>query len=365
MTLEEKFDEVYCPLMDEFVKKLMTRDISDYQGIPHPFVPIWGKNYEKAFKRIAIVGKETRGWGISLDDFLGKYKSGQYRFEQDRCEFRNFEFRDWGTNAPGSFWGFWMQVLANVYGVENWLELKKGERNYLLDDFVWGNCLSIQSKDSERTNASAIGYDLALKCAQRYLNSIDYLEKVFSPDIVILTYANYEAYLGKGWVCEKIVDDKIKVLKRGKLVVFQCYHPHGMMFKTGGVKEYARILRDLLCEKDSFFSLQGMKNKFIPADKKEALVERMKKESDKYEAIKVVALTLRKYGCIMSAYDLGDLLNRAGYLTDRGRTYKNIPHHGAYKIISAAYNRARTTDMDVADAIACSFTKLDGSYAYK
>lgn len=365
MTLEEKFNQVFSPLMDEFVKKLLEREVSDYQGIPHPFVPIWGKNYEKAYKKIAIVGRDTNGWGICLDEFLDKYKLGQYRFDDDRCEFRNLDFKDWRTDAPGSFWRFFMEVLANVYGLEKWTEIKNGKCDYLIDDFVWGNCLSVQCKKSDHTNPYAKGYDYALECAQKHLNSIDYLEKVFAPDVVILTYADYEAYLGDGWICEKIVDDRIKVLKRGKLVVFQCHHPNGMRFHAGGTKEYARILRDLLCEYGFFFSLQGMKNNFIPVEEKDALVERMKNESDKYEAIKVVALTLRKYGCIMSAYDLGDLLNRAGYLTNRGRAYKNTPHHGAYKIISAAYNRARTTDMDVADAVASSFTKSDGSYAYK
>lgn len=364
MTLEEKFDEVYYPLMDEFVKNLLARDISDYQGIPHPFVPIWGKNYEKAFKKIAIVGKETRGWGISLDDFLGKFKSGQYRFEQDRYEFRNLDFKDWGTEGPGSFWRFFMEVLANVYGLEKWTEIKNGKYDCLIDDFVWGNCLSIQSKESERTNASAIGYDLALECAQKYLNSIDYLEKVFSPDVMILTYADYEAYLGNGWVCEKVVDDKIKVLKRDKSVVFQCIHPNGMRFHAGGPKEYARVLRDLLCEYGFFFSLQGMRNKFIPVEEKNALVEGVKKVNDKYKAIEMVALTLRKYGCIMTARDLSDLLNRARYLTDRGDLFTGNSQ-GPYKVISAAYNRVKSKDLDIADAIASSFTKADGSYAYK
>lgn len=359
MTLEEKFDQVYYPLMDEFVNKLLTRDISDYQGIPHPFVPIWGKNYEKAFKKIAIVGMETRGWGISLDDFLGKYKSGQYRFEQDRCEFRNYKFRNWGTNKKWSFWGFWMRILANVYGIENWHELKNGKRNYLLDDFVWGNCLSIQSKESKRTNASAKGYDYAFKTAQECLNSIDYLEEVFAPDVVILTYKNCKAFLGNGWEC--VADDKVKVLRRGELVVFQCYHPY-YLGRRGMMEEYVHILSDLL--QKYVFSLQGMKKKLISLVEKEALAERMKKENDKYKAIEVVALTLRKYGCVMTARDLSDLLNMAGYLTNRGNLFTGNSQ-GPYKIISAAYNRAKFVDLDTADAIASSFTRADGSYAYK
>lgn len=181
---------------------------------------------------------------------------------------------------------------------------------------------------------------------------------------MILTYADYEAYLGNGWVCEKVVDDKIKVLKRDKSVVFQCIHPNGMRFHAGGPKEYARVLRDLLCEYGFFFSLQGMRNKFIPVEEKNALVEGVKKVNDKYKAIEMVALTLRKYGCIMTARDLSDLLNRAGYLTDRGDLFTGNSQ-GPYKVISAAYNRVKSKDLDIADAIASSFTKADGSYAYK
>lgn len=369
MTLEEKYNQVYYPLMDDFVKKLLERKVSDYQGIPHPFVPIWGKNYEKAFKKIAIVGKETRRWGMDLQEFVERYRQSQYLFEQDRYEFQNLEFRDWGTKGPGSFWGFWMRVLANVYGVENWLELKKGKRNYLLDDFIWGNTHAIETNKSETIktllkNKLAPGYTFAYNTAEMILNKIDYLEMVFAPDVVIVTDAEYEGYLGKGWVCEKKVGDKVNVLKRGDLIVFQCNHPNNMRFQKGGAKEYARILRDLLCEYGFFFSLQGMRNKFISADAKETLVERIKKVGDKYKAIEVVALMLRKYGCIMSARDLSDLLNESGYRTNRGRPFTGNCR-GPYKLIRAAYKRAGVMDMDIADAIACSFTRANGSYAYK
>ena len=126
-----------------------------------------------------------------MDEFLEKYKHGQYRFEEDRCEFRNLDFKDWRTNGQGSFWRFFMEVLANVYGLESWTEIKNGKYDCLIDDFVWGNCLSVQCKESDHTNPSAKGYDFALESAQKYLNSIDYLEEVFAPDAVILTYKYY------------------------------------------------------------------------------------------------------------------------------------------------------------------------------
>ena len=361
-SLEQRFERIYRPIMDAFAQKLMEREVSDYQGIPHPFLPIWGRNYERAYKKIAIVGKDTRGWGMDLETFLDKYKSGQYHFEDDRYEFRNLDFKDWNTSKTGSFWRFYMEVLAYVYGIENWTQIKEGKYDCLIDDFVWGNCYAIQLKNSEKTNPFAKGYDCALEYAQKYLNSIDYLEKVFSPDVVILTNAYYKPYLGDGWICEKKIDDKVLVLKRNKTVVFQCNHPNNMRFHSGGPKEYARILRDLLREYGFFFRLQGIK--FFPEDKKDDLVNRIKDENDKYKAIEVVALMLRKYGCIMSAKNLSELLNNAGYKTKRGNGFTGNCQ-GPYRLISTAYDRAKTKDPDIADAIASSFTRANGTYAYK
>ena len=361
-SLEKRFERVYRPLMDTFAQKLMERDVSDYQGIPNPFLPIWGKNYEKSYKKIAVIGKDTRGWGMDLSAFLDKYKNGQYHFEEDRCDFRNLDFKYWGTSSPGSFWRFYMEVLANVYGIEKWTQIKDGKYDCLIDDFVWGNCFAVQLKDSEKTNPFAKGYDYALENAQQCLNSFDYLEKIFSPDAVILTYAYYESYLGNGWVCEKEIDDKVRVLKRNKTVVFQCNHPNNMRFHSGGTREYARILRDLLHEYGFFFPLKGIN--FFPDDKKEGLVNRVKEENDKYKAIEVVALTLRKYGCIMSAQNLSSLLNEAGFHANRGNDFTGNCQ-GPYKLISAAYSRANSVDPDLADAIASSFTRSDGTYAYK
>ena len=201
MKLEDKFNVVYRPLVDEYIKKLATRTPGDYKGIPHVFLPAWGKNYQYSLIRMAIVGKETRGWGPNLDEFIPLWLSGEYNFSLDREEFQHLDFKDasWMGGRPtrASFWGAWMNVLAKVYGIDDWQEIRRGRFDCLLDSFVWGNANAIETCTSAGVNASAEGYSFAKK-ESRVFDSIALLEQVFAPRVVILTCANGErdAYLG-------------------------------------------------------------------------------------------------------------------------------------------------------------------------
>ena len=369
MKIEEKFEKVYRPLMNQFIDDLKTRPYTDYTGIPHPFLPIWGRNYERAFKKIAIVGKETRWWGMTLEEFIPRYLEKNYEFSCDRTEFRNFKFLSWAGKSPFSFWAFWMKVIAKVYGVENWLELKYGKKNYLLDDFVWGNTHSIETNSSKAiqdvlNRQIAPGYWYAFNEAERILNRIDYLEMVFNPDVVILTDSEYHNYLGSGFEeIEKPVEDKVSVLKRGNLLVFQCCHPTKMGFIKEQCEPFARIIRDLLNKYNLFFPLTNILKDGLNDKERKNLVERMRLENDKYKAVEVIAMTLRKTSGCMSVQLLANLLNEAGYTTNRNTPFTGNKH-GPYKFISAVYNRAKNERPDVADAIASSFTKPNGAYAY-
>lgn len=369
MKIEDKFEMVYSPLMNQFVEKLKTRPSTDYTGIPHPFLPIWGRNYERAFKKIAIVGKETRWWGMTLEKFIPRYLEKNYDFSCDRTEFRNFEFLNWAGNSQYSFWAFWMKIIAKIYGVESWLNLKHGKMNYLLDDFVWGNTHSIETDKSEAIkialkNKMAPGYRFAFNESEKILNRIDYLETVFNPDVVILTDSTYHNYLGIGFEeIENRVEDKVRVLKRGNLLVFQCCHPTAMLYIKEHCEPFARIIRDLLNKYNLFFPLTNILKDGLNDKERKNLVERMRLENDKYKAVEVIAMTLRKTSGCMSVQLLANLLNEAGYKTDRNTCFTG-QNHGPYKFISAAYNRAKNKRPDVADAIASSFTKPNGAYAY-
>ena len=241
--MNEKFLKTYKPLMDDFVCKLYERDVSDYRGIPHPFLPVWGKKYEKATKKLAFVGIDTRGWGISLEDFLVKYKNNQFHFEDDRVGFQNFAFKNWGTKGMGSFWRFFFDVIAKFHGLNSGKEIQKGHYDYLIDHFVWGNCFAIQTKFSGNLNSNAKGYDYAFEHSSM-LNSIDYLENVFSPDIVIIACADCKRYLGKNFVFEKNVDNEVNVYKRNKLVVLQCRHPRYFKGRRKRIQAIVSLLNE-------------------------------------------------------------------------------------------------------------------------
>ena len=101
MDITENFEEEYRPLVDSFISKLASNPAVDYEGIPHMFLPAWGKNYHHALIRIAIVGKETRGWEPNLDQFIVGYPKEKY-IEEDRRKFQNLTFRNsnWMGKRP-------------------------------------------------------------------------------------------------------------------------------------------------------------------------------------------------------------------------------------------------------------------------
>lgn len=188
MEIKDKFEEEYRPLMDLFIERLSLRPFSDYQGIPHPFLPAWGKNYHHALIRIAIIGKETRGWAPNLDEFIKLYKNQKYDFGLDRKEFQNLDFTNnsWMGDRPtrASFWGFWMNVLAKTYGIGDWEEIKHRRYDVLLDSFLWGNANAIETVTSAGVNPNAPGYWDAKK-ESKVFDSIHLIQRVFDPHVII------------------------------------------------------------------------------------------------------------------------------------------------------------------------------------
>ena len=369
MNVEEKFNTVYQPLVDEFISELEKRPYSDYAGIPHQFLPAWGKNYENALIRIAIVGKETRGWGPNLNEYIPLYKSGKYSFKMDRAEFQNLDFRDasWMGNKPtrGSFWGFWMNVLAKTYGVADWEEIKRGKYDILLDSFVWGNANAIETVTSQGVDAAAPGYACVKKASAKF-DSIDLLVKVFAPHVVILTCADGERkrYLGDGFKFLETVDDRVSVYTRNCLYVFYAVHPNGQRYYAGGSDVFAGIMRDLLAKYNFFCPLPNVLTKGLTEKARKILVRECM-GVDKYDAIAKVALELRKQRSYMSARHLcTEILNSSGHTTNRGEPFTGNGR-GPCKLVSAAWGRFHGSNDGIAEDIALSFTKDNGEYAYE
>ena len=370
-TLEERFRSVYLPMVDDYVEKLKVRPWSDYKGIPHLFLPEWGKNYVHALTRIAIVGKETRGWNPCLDEFLPLYQSGKYSLCEEKLEFQNLDFKDptWMGGRPTreSFWGFWMNVLAKVYGVGDWEEIKRGKFNRLLDNFAWGNANSIETSTSQGVNAGAPGYGLAKKSSLCF-DSVDLLVKVLDPHVIILTCSNGERnrYLGGGFDFIETVEGRVSVFRRGKLYVLHMPHPNGQRWYAGGADVFSCIVRDLLNKYGFFCPLPDVLKNGLRQSAVDRLVHEVKGDS-KYAAIAKIAGELRRQKSCMTARDLCvKVLDKAGFLTNRGTRYTGNGH-GPCKLAASAWNYYQHSEKkpEIAEDIALAFTNDSGFYAYE
>ena len=372
MTAENKIQMVYRPLLDEFVKELAKHPLTDYAGIPHPFLPEVGRNYDHALKRIAIVGKETRGWGPNLDRFIPDYLTNGFDFSMEMAEFRNLDFKDssWMGGRPtrASFWGFWMNVLAKVYGVQEWTEIRDGKFDILLDSFVWGNANAIETCTSAGVDAGAAGYSRAKKLAEKKFDSINLLEKATDPHVVILlcSIGERNRYLRDGFSLVEVVEDRVSVFRRDGLLVFHAPHPNNQRMYAGGAEVFAVIIRDLLAKYGLFCPLPDvLHNGLLPATSQALIAECV--GIHKFDAIAKVALELRRQHSFMTARSLClDILNPAGHRTNYGTPYTGNKK-GPCRLVSTAWNHFQNEENcpDIAEAIALSFTDINGEYAYE
>lgn len=369
--MKTQLKTVYRPLLDEFVRELAKYPSSDYAGIPHPFLPEVGRNYDHALKRIAIVGKETRGWDPNLDSFIPDYLANGFDFDAEMEAFRNLEFKDsgWMGDRPtrASFWGFWMNVLAKVYGIQNWKDIQNGQYDILLDSFVWGNANAIETYTSEGVDASAPGYQRAKELAERLFDSIDLLVRATDPHAVILLCSVPERnrYLGPGFKVVESIDDKVMVLRRGDLLVFHAPHPNSQRWYAGGADVFAQIMRDLLAKNELFCPLPDVLDNGLLPEAKRILVRECA-GIHKFEAIAKVAHALRQQHSYMTARDLClEILNPAGHRTNRGTPFTGNTQ-GPCRLVATAWRHFHNSERrpDVAEDIALSFTDVDGNYAY-
>ncbi len=370
--MKTKVDAVYRPLLDGFVKQLAKYPNVDYAGIPHPFLPQVGRNYDLSLIPIAVVGKETRGWNPNLDQFIPEYLANGFDFDKEMAEFRNLDFKDssWMGNRPtrASFWGFWMNVLAKVYGVNHWKSIQGGKYDCLIDSFVWGNANAIETPTSAAVNANAPGYGRAKKLAEQTFDSVDLLVNAVAPRCILLLCSQPEKdrYLGSGFSVVEVVENKVTVFRRGKLLVFHAPHPNNQRWYAGGADEFARIIRDLLAKYKLFCPLPNVLQNGLSATSQQILVAECTGIST-FDAIAKVAHELRKQRSYMTARSLClDILNPAGHKTQRGTPYTGKTQ-GPCRLVATAWNYFQNTVKrpDIAEDIALAFTDIHGNYAYE
>ncbi len=372
MSAIDKIQEVYGPLLDEFVRELAKYPSADYAGIPHPFLPEVGRNYDRALKRIAVVGKETRGWGPNLDRFIPDYLASGFDFSKEMSEFRNLDFKDFswmgGRPTRASFWGFWMNVLAKVYGIHEWTEIRDGKFDVLLDSFAWGNANAVETWTSDGVDVVAPGYSRAKQLAERKFDSINLLVKAVAPHVVILlcSVGERNRYLGDGFAAVEVVEDRVSVFRRDGLLVFHAPHPNNQRWYAGGADVFARIIRDLLAKYGLFCPLPDVLKSGLLPEARQMIIEECV-GIHKFDAIAKVAHELRRQRSYMTARSLClDILNPAGHTTNYGTPYTGNKK-GPCRLVATAWNHFQHEENrpDIAEDIALSFTDMNGDYAYE
>lgn len=361
--------DAYGPLLAAFARELAPYPLSDYAGIPHPFLPQVGRNYWLALRRIAVVGKETRGWDPPLDAFLASYRREGFDFAAEMAAFRSLAFKDsgWMGDRPtrASFWGFWMNVLAKLYGVDDWEAIKRGEHDALLDGFVWGNVNAIETPTSACVNARAPGYCRAKVAAERLFDSAAPLVRALKPHALVLLCAAAERdrYLGPQARLVERAEGRIAVYRLGDVVVFHAPHPNNQRYHAGGAEAYARLLRRLLSAYGMFCPLPNTFGGGLAPEARQALVRALAGVGT-FDAVAAVALELRRQRAVMTARSLClDVLNPAGLRTRRGEPFTGNGK-GPCRLVAAAWNHFQASRPDVAESIALAFTDIHGTYAY-
>lgn len=142
--LHKSFEEIYIPKIKQFEHKTLGMDIS---GIPMPHLPHWGTEYETAPIRVGFIGIETRGWG-EMCRFISAAKTNpRESLYLEKKDFDSFEFTNWTNRFGTSFWDTNIKILAGLYGVADWKDLKRKTNTDPLKRFFWANVNSIENFD--------------------------------------------------------------------------------------------------------------------------------------------------------------------------------------------------------------------------
>jgi uncharacterized protein YoaH (UPF0181 family) len=268
-------------------------------------------------------------------------------------------------------------ILSLVYGIQL-KDLQQGKMNLLLDSFVWGNCNSIETAQSKKIIKAkqegrlGAGYQYAKRKSEELFDHLDMMDDVFGMDAVIVACMDCWRFLGprenyyeypSG--CRNV---KVYKKKQGKLLVFQCNHPHGTI-KIGGPEENAREIRNLLQKYKLFCPLPNVVRNGLSNDSKMILVEKLhdlleeKGNGSVFEAIAIVAKELHNQHSCMQAVTLCELLNEAGFRNQSNKRYTGNKR-GPCSLVKHAYHCYKNEHPGIAEDIAVAFTRKNGLYAY-
>ena len=371
MDLMNRYSDYYKPLLQQFCKDITAKlPAEEFHGIPHPFIPAWGSSYEMSGVKMAIIGKETRGWAPCLPDYISEVQQGRWESSFDISEFQNLDYVDWNNGHRHTFFGFVMYFLAALYGVKNWELLKQRHFPNILNSFVWGNVCAIESWGSDGIpgDTNPVAHQCARDAAY-ILNDYCHVQKLFSPDVAIIMCARQECNSYLRNTKKTLVWDRDGVrlwqLSEGGFV-FNMPHPNNMRWNLGA-DFYAQTIRRSLIENKLFQPLP----EFLDCDKESEAILNLffaqctKNAHNTKEAVAFIATELRKQQATMTVRMLCDILNKLGYRTTYESQY--LGGRGSYKMVAGAWShyQEHLKQPAIAESIALAFTRPNGEYAYE
>jgi hypothetical protein len=186
MPLQQRYENEYAPRIQRFLEEVEGVDAT---GIPEPHLPLWGNAYERSANKIAFIGQDTNYWH-SMADFqsAGKQSVRDVLFKRENV-FHDLLFTNWTNNFGTSFWDTVLQLLAGFHSIDDWRQLKRRQREDVLQTFVWAQTNAVELWTSSPSEAGA-NYDNWLRfktASERHLDFLSPILNVFRPDVAIVT----------------------------------------------------------------------------------------------------------------------------------------------------------------------------------
>ncbi len=367
--MKKAYLKYYTPLVQQFCKSMQGGSHPGLEHMPQPFLPLFGKNYERSALKFMIIGQDTKGWG-NTDTFLAReLASPGELLDEMFWEIDNLDFKKIGKNTH-SFMGFAMALLASVHGMPNWNVLKWGGHQDILSSFAWGNANAVELWESLRKHTSGVPRKTweAARAAGEHLNRFNHMLETLKPRVVLLTVKSIDREgFFKGFELIKMVSPDPNIshyrLEGQNVDIFHTYHP-GYMRNVGGPWSFLNKLKDTLQQ----IGLAPDFPDFISADDSgDDVVRHLMKSAPrpdgnnqrKYDLVTWVAGELTKHKAFMSVPRLVQMANELGYRTNYGTTFSG--GRGSYRLVRGAYHR---NNAEHAKKVAEAFRKPDFTYAY-
>jgi hypothetical protein len=183
--LRQEYEQHYASRIPAFLDEVGELDPT---GIPDPHLPLWGNRYETAAPRIAFIGQDTAYWG-DMAEFRETAKQNlQTAIFGHEDVFRDLPFTRWTNNFGTTFWDTVMQFLAVFHDIPDWKQLKRRQRDDILQTFVWAqtNAVELWGSTPSKEGANFEAWQRIKTASERHLDSFSSLLDMFRPQLAIV-----------------------------------------------------------------------------------------------------------------------------------------------------------------------------------